>query len=219
MNPKIPKSSVLRKEKFPDTLNIYWQPKGYFDVATCLAYANDYKAQVKRGEKLHQMDNLEGQSNPKFREILRNEAETLIAFTEPNCTDLGAACDAGLIKDIKGLVKKRFELDFEERVDDWCDGKISASEFRMLVAKWLDESWKEYFEGDGQARVVDTFKKVGLMNAFDGTEDNLVKVQGCENYSFESDSEDESESSDSSASSGEEDYMEIDEQKSDMSDE
>ena len=56
-------------------------------------------------------------------------------FTEPECTGLGTACDAVLIKGVKTLVMSKFEEDFEERVDEWVDGKISAKEFRMLIAK------------------------------------------------------------------------------------
>lgn len=126
VDPKLPQSSILQKEKFPRGVNVYWQPKGYFDTATCAAYAKDYKRQAKRGEKLHQMDNLGGQSCPAFRKYMREEADTLIHFTPPDCTDLAAAVDAGLGKDIKHIVKRKFQEDFDERFDDWCDGKISA---------------------------------------------------------------------------------------------
>ena len=218
VNPKVPQSARLQKEKFPPSINVYWQRKGYFDTDTCFAYAKDYKSQAKRGEKLHQMDNLSGQAAPEFRKFLREETGTLIAFTPPGCTDLAAACDAGLIKDVKSLVKQRFEEDFEERVDDWSDGKISAREFRLLIATWLDEAWQEYFQNGGQVKVVNTFQRVGLLNAFDGSEDNLVKVQGVENYSFveSSDSEEES-SSDSDWSEEDENFSGESDSMSDVS--
>ena len=108
-------------------VNVYWQPKGYFDTATCQAYAKDFKKQAKRGQKLHQLDNLGGQSCPEFRAYMKDEADTLLHFTPPDCTDLAAAVDAGLGKDVKGIVKRKFEEDFDDRFDDWCNGKISAS--------------------------------------------------------------------------------------------
>ena len=129
VNPKKPKSTVLQRESFPNSINVYWQQNGYFDGATCLAYAKDFKRQAKWGPKLHQLDNLGGQSDPEFRQIMKEEADTLLAFTPPNCTDLAAACDAGLIKSVKDRIKAKFERDFEERVDDWTGGNITA---RML---------------------------------------------------------------------------------------
>ena len=97
VDPTRPKSAVLRREAFPDNIDVYWQTKGYFDGATCMAWARNYRRQVKRGEKLHQMDNLGGQADPDFRAFMKDETDTLIHFTPPGCTDLGAACDAGLI--------------------------------------------------------------------------------------------------------------------------
>ena len=76
------------------------------------------------------------------------------------------------------------------------------------MATWLSQTWKEYFEGDGQSRVVKSFQRVGLLNAFDGSENNLVKVQSVENYCFD-ESEDDSSESDGDTSDGE--HSEIDE--------
>lgn len=126
VDPTRPKSTRLQKEKFPKSVDVYWQPKGYFDSATCMAYARRYQKQAQRGEKLHQLDNLGGQSDPEFRKFMKTKANTLLLFTVPGCTDVGAAVDAGLGRDVKGGMKRRFEADFEERMDDWCDGKITA---------------------------------------------------------------------------------------------
>ena len=87
----------------------------------------------------------------------------------------------------------------------------------MLIAKWLSEAWTEYFEHDGQATVVDAFQRVGLMNAYDGSEDHLVKVQGVENYSFGEESEVEESESDSESGEEESDLgSESDEEDSDL---
>ena len=42
---------------------------------------------------------------------------------------------------------------------------------------------------------METFQRVGLLNAYDGSEDNLVKVQGAKDYSFDTDSEEDCENS------------------------
>ena len=50
----------------------------------------------------------------------------------------------------------------------------------------------------GKQQIVETFQRVGLLNAFDGSEDHLVQVQGAKDYSFDSDSEWEAESEEES---------------------
>ena len=56
----------------------------------------------------------------------------------------------------------------------------------------------------GKQQIVETFQRVGLLNAFDGSEDHLVQVQGAKDYSFDSDSEWEAESEEESEDSEEE---------------
>lgn len=101
----------------------------------------------------------------------------------------------GLGKAIKDRMKAKFEKDFDERHDAWCDGKIKASERRILMAKWLGESWTEFFAEGGQAQVEKAFKRCGMLNAIDGSEDSEIHVQGIEDYTIgESSDEEESES-------------------------
>lgn len=87
------------------------------------------------------------------------------------------------------------------------------------MAKWLGEAWSEYTTGVGPQRIADTFKRVGLMNAFDGSENNLVKVQGVENYSFEGDSESEGDSDEGSGEGSDEESYEESDEESDESNE
>ena len=126
VNPKLPKSKRLKNENYAPSVNVYFQKNAYFDTHTCLAYAKDFKRETKSAEKLHQMDNLKGQSCPEFRKFMKEEANTLLLYTPPGCTDLCAAVDAGLGKSIKSLMKSFFEDDYENRMDLWDQNKISA---------------------------------------------------------------------------------------------
>jgi len=79
-------------------------------------------------------------------------------------------------------MKAKFEADFDERHDDWCDDKIKAGERRILQAKWLKEAWDEFFADGGQEQVTKAFKRCGMLNAIDGSEDSEIHVQGIDNY-------------------------------------
>ena len=73
---------------------------------------------------------------------------------------------------------------------------------------WEKKLWNkmaEFLQDGGQQQIVETFQRVGLLNAFDGSEDHLVQVQGAKDYSFDSDSDEDSESNIEEESSGESD--------------
>jgi len=97
----------------------------------------------------------------------------------------------GLGKAIKDLMKAKYEADFDARHDDWVDGKIKAGERRVLMGKWLDEAWIEFFKNGGQAQVTKAFKRCGMYNAIDGSEDSEIRVQGIANYEIGDSSDEE----------------------------
>lgn len=72
------------------------------------------------------------------------------------------------------------------------------------MAQWLAESWKEFYENGGQGRINSAFQRTALLIAHDGSENNLVKIQGVDDYVFDPDSsESESESEGESESESE----------------
>lgn len=72
-----------------------------------------------------------------------------------------------------------------------------------MYAKWLDESWKEFFDERDQTQVTKSFKCFFMLNARDGSEDKETKVQRIENYEIlnSSDEDDRESDSDSESSS------------------
>ena len=104
-------------------------------------------------------------------------------------------------------MKAKFEQDFDERHDAWCDDEIKAPERRFLQAKWLKEAWDEFFAEGGQEQVTKAFNRCGMLNAVDGSEDHEIHVQGIDDYEIgeSSDEEDEGSDSDSDESSSDDD--------------
>lgn len=124
----------------------------------------------------------------------------MLIYTPEDCTDLCAVTDLGLGKAIKDRMRMKFDENFENNIDAWVDGRVTASDRRLLQAKWLDESWVEFFKEGGSNQVTNAFIHCGMLNAVDGSEDKFIKVQGIENYDIGVSSD---ESDDSSSSSDE----------------
>ena len=57
----------------------------------------------------------------------------------------------------------------------------SKTERRILATKWLGEAWEEYTTNH-QDEITLAFKKCGMYNALDGSENYLIKVKGAKDY-------------------------------------
>jgi len=180
----IPKAHVVRKEfedliqEFP-MIDIYLQAKGYFDNSVCLEAANDLVDSFPSSDEyLVCMDNLSGQINTEYRDILKKEGNAFILYTPPNCTDVCAVTDAGLGRSIKNLMRKRFKTHFEANIDTWTDGKVTPKERRHLYCEWLRDAMIEFYANNGQKQVLRAFEMCGLAGAYDGSEDDKIVIPG-----------------------------------------
>ena len=99
-----------------------------------------------------------------------------------NCTELGAVTDVGPGNMIKSTMKELFKVDFDQRHNDWTDNKIKMSEIRVLLTKWLGESWTKFCD-EKQDYITERFKSVGFFNDIHGRENHLVKVPKVKDYS------------------------------------
>jgi len=191
------KSKKLQAERqtMPKTIGVMWQKNAWFDTSMCLSYANFFSEQISDGhENFVGMDNLSAHCSSMFKTKMRQDCSALLLYTPDGCTDLCAVTDAGLGKAVKSRMRKKYETHFENHLKFWLDGKNTISDIRKLLAQWLDESWKDFLAENGENQILRAFQHCGMLNSYDGTEDNLVKVTGTENYTF-------SESDDSAADS------------------
>ena len=180
----MPKSGRVKAEiaelqqEFPE-IDIYVQKKAYFDNSLCLAAANDLVDSFPdSGEYLVCVDNLSGQTNLQYRDILKKEGNAFIVYTPPNCTDVCAVTDAGLGRSIKNLMRKHFIKHFETHLDLWVNDKVTPKERRHLYCEWLVAAMTEFYGNEGQKQVLRAFEKCGLAGAYDGSEDHLIAIDG-----------------------------------------
>lgn len=97
VDPTKPEASSLLAElkKMPKDIDVFYQPKAWFDTETCIAYGRSFRKQTPGAEKLLGCDNLAGQVAPRFKKYMKSQANTLLLFTPDDCTDLCAVTDAG----------------------------------------------------------------------------------------------------------------------------
>ncbi len=130
-----------------------------------------------------QLDNYSVQATNFFKRRAKKD-EVLLVYTQGSCTDLQAVIGDEMGRFLKTKVAEFYRQDFEssqERTDAYTDGKVSASERRILVSRWLGEAWKIWKSFPGM--ITTSFKRMGAFNDIHGRENHLVKVRNM--YSYE----------------------------------
>lgn len=96
-DPSRPQHANLKKDlrQMPKGIDVYFQPKAWFDTATSLQFAKNFRNQARPAnqEKLLGLDNLNSQCAPEFIDTMR-KAKVQLIYTPADCTDLCAVTDA-----------------------------------------------------------------------------------------------------------------------------
>ena len=62
----------------------------------------------------------------------------------------------------------------------YTEGKISASERRLLVTKWVDKAWLEV--GSNRDMVVRSFERCGISLSLDGFKNGEIHIESIEEH-------------------------------------
>ena len=96
------------------------------------------------------------------------------------CTSLLQPVDVSFNGPFKAHVRAMSEKHLNENLDKYTDGKISASERRILMTKWVGEAWAN----TNQDMVQRSFKKCGISLALDGSENHLLNIEKLPEYAM-----------------------------------
>ena len=114
------------------------------------------------------------------------ECSTLLWLLPPKCTDEVQPVDSGYGRLFKVIVGKSLDawLLNADNVERWESNKLTASDRRVLITQWVGEAAKQIDSDIRYRRRL--FEKTGLAMTADGSDDNLINLEGVEQgtYSF-----------------------------------
>ena len=110
--------------------------------------------------------------------------KTSLVNAPPGCISRVQAVNVLINKPFKDKVRSLFEDHFDKNLDQYVDGKINASQQRVLMTKWVREAWSKV--GKMKDSITLSFKKCGLSVALDGSENDEVNIEGLPEYQMPS---------------------------------
>ena len=134
-------------------------------------------------EKVIFADNVGFQQEKGFHQMCRKEINAIIYLLPENHTDKVQPIDAGFGKQMKAKIGEAMEewLEKDENLDMWHDS-ISAKNRRILMTQWTGEAWRKLSSDKIFAKKL--FIKTGCLMTADGSDDDMIRPQGLEPYSF-----------------------------------
>ena len=86
-----------------------------------------------------------------------------------------------LNKPFKDLVDAQYNTHFEQNLNAWVMGKISASERRILMTRWIGSAWSTFCT-EYQDTIRASFVKCGIAVPIDGSQDSMINIRGLTDY-------------------------------------
>ena len=98
----------------------------------------------------------------------------------PGCISHVQVVNVLINKPFKDEVHSLFEDHLDKNLDQYVDGKINGSQWRVVMTKWVDEAWSKV--GKMKDCIIRSSKKCGLSVALDGSENDEVNNEGLPEY-------------------------------------
>ena len=109
------------------------------------------------------------------KELLKIHKTSLLNVP-PRCTSRVQVVDVLINKPFKDEVRSFCEDHLNKNHDQYVDGKIIASQWRVLMIKGVVEAWSK--AGKMRDSIIRFSKKCGLSVALDGSENDEVNIEG-----------------------------------------
>ena len=160
--------------------NIRWafQPKAVADGKYCRKWMRTFCSIVQKndpGQHLLFLDDLAAHKRNSCRKIAV-ENGVLPFPIPPGVTDVCQPVDVGVGKFMKHIMSELYKVELELNIDEWrqyqSNKSLSASNRRILMARWLSVAWKEVMKNNHLTRAC--FERTVLVRR-DGSHNIIVK--------------------------------------------
>lgn len=81
------------------------------------------------------------QTTPAIQEMLLSECHTTLVLVPPGTTSLVQPLDVSVNAEFKNFVEQLQNEHMHSNVQMYVEGKITASQCRALITKWVGEAW------------------------------------------------------------------------------
>ena len=99
---------------------------------------------------------------------------TSLCNVPPGCTSRVQGVDVTVNKPFKDEVHRLFEGHLDKHSELYVEDKLSVSQRRILMAKWVGQTWKKII--GIKESIITSFKKCGLSVAIDGSKKAQVSI-------------------------------------------
>ena len=96
--------------------------------------------------------------------------------------------DVCINKPFKEVVKRQHEAHMSENLQLYTEGKLTASDRRVLLTKWVGKAWQEV--NQSKDSIIRSFKKSRISLDLSGSEDDDINIEGIPYYKMQSADED-----------------------------
>ena len=142
-------------------------------------WVNQLWKPICKEEMLLVLDEHRAQMTEEFKRKLQELSSTPV-FVPGGCTSLVQPVDVVFNAPFKAAVEKIAQKHMLDNLDLYVHGKFTASERRVLLSKWIGEAWEKVCTKP--ELITRGFRKCGISIAVDGSEDEVININGVDDY-------------------------------------
>lgn len=178
--------SPNKKRSWDSRVNAMFQPKAWCDENLMKVwvegewgnmFTNPPRANLSG--KILVADVHRAQQTDEVRQLLQTK-KTLLINIPPGCTSRVQPLDVSVNKPFKDAVRTQFEKHLNGNLTLYTQGKILASEQRVVLTRWVENAWDHICSNTEMVKR--SFKKCGINVNIDGSENALVHLEGISEY-------------------------------------
>ena len=124
-------------------VNVYFQKNAWCDEVIMKKWTSDEWCNIftnpatpRSSGKLLVADVHKAQQTDEVKRLLQKK-NTVLVNVPPGCTSRVQPLDVVVNKPFKNLVREQFEKHLDENLNNYVEGKLTASERRILTTKWV----------------------------------------------------------------------------------